>query len=240
MEWREEGILLSVRRHGENGAIIETLSPTHGRYFGLVRGGAGRRMTPTLQPGNDLALTWRARTAEQLGSFAVELVRGRADAAMANREALAVLDSVRSMLSTFLPEREPALAVYDGTRAVLDALHDTDARRLAYARWEIMLLGELGFALDLERCAATGAREGLRYVSPRSGRAVSESAGAPYAERLLALPDFLTKHAEAPDRQALHQALVMTEHFLCVWASEPLGQKEMPPARQRLMALLLS
>lgn len=238
MEWREQGILLSVRRHGETGAIIETLSPEHGRCFGLVRGGAGRRMTPTLQPGNDLDLTWRARTAEQLGNFSVELIHARADGAMADREALATLDSVRAMLSIFLPEREPAPVIHKGTHALLDVLADPPTRRLAYARWEIMLLEELGFALDLSRCAASGTREGLCYVSPRTGRAVSRDAGAPYADRMLPLPEFLTRRGEAPDRAGLYAAMTLTGHFLQIWASEPLGHKEMPPARQRLMALL--
>ena len=239
MEWRAEGILLAVRKHGENAAIIETLTAEHGRHAGLVRGGAGRRYTATLQPGNQLDLTWRGRLADHLGNFSsAELLQSRAGPLLGDREALATLDSARSLLCILLPEREALPTLYAGTFALFDALHDTDARRLAYARWELMLLSELGFALDLKRCAVTGATENLAWVSPRSGRAVTAETGKPFSDKLLKLPQFLNEHASPPDTEALHTALTLTGYFLETWAIQSGSILQTPPARQRLMALL--
>lgn len=239
MEWRAEGILLSVRKHGESAAIIETLTAEHGRHAGLVHGGAGRRHAATLQPGNQISMTWRGRLPENLGTFStVELVRSRAATALGDREALAMLDSARALLLTLLPERAAMAELYEGTRALLDALDDVEARRLAYARWEVMLLAELGFALDLDRCAVTGSRAGLAWVSPRSGRAVTGETGAGYADRLLPLPAFLTTRGIAPDRAALADALTMTGYFLETWAIQNSHDHPVPPARERLLALL--
>ncbi len=239
MEWRAEGIVIAVRKHGESAAIVETLTEEHGRHGGLVHGGAGRRHTATLQPGNQVAMTWRGRLAENLGTYTtMELVRSRAATVLADREALATLDAARALLLTLLPERAAMPDVYRGTLALLDALDDADARRLGYARWELMLLSELGLALDLSRCAVTGAREGLAWVSPRSGRAVTAEVGAEYADRLLALPPFLTATGIAPDRAALAQALALTGYFLETWAIQNSLDKPLPPARERLVALL--
>ena len=239
MEWRAEGILLSVRKHGESAAIIESLTAEHGRHSGLVHGGAGRRYAATLQPGNQLSLTWRGRLPENLGIYATaELVRSRAASALGDREALATLDSTRSLLTAMLPERAPMPDVYAGTLALLDVLDDTDARRLAYARWELLLLAELGLALDLRRCAVTGAREGLAYVSPKSGRAVTAETGMEYADRLLPLPSFLTREGVAPDRAALAEAMTMTGWFLETWAIQNGLDKPLPAARDRFLALL--
>ncbi len=239
MEWSAEGILLSVRKHGENAAIIETLTAEHGRHAGLVRGGAGRRYTATLQPGNQLALTWRGRLEENLGSFSrVELVRSRMGDVVGDREALAVLDSARALLCVYLPDREVLTAMYHATDALFGVLSAPDARRLAYARWEVLLLSELGFALDLERCAVTGAGEGLAYVSPRSGRAVTAQAAGAYAEKLLKLPDFITRKGIAPTKAELHEAMLLTGYFLENWANPAHDQQRTPPARERLVALL--
>ncbi len=239
MEWRAEGILLSVRKHGESAAIIDTLTVEHGRHSGLVHGGAGKRFTAALQPGNQLSLTWRGRAADNLGVFTTaELIHSRMASALGAREALAVLDSARAVLTEFLPERAAMPVVYDGTLVLLDALGEADARRLAYARWEVMLLTELGLALDLRHCAVTGAREGLAYVSPRSGRAVTAAVGAEYADRLLPLPSFLTTSGIAPDRAELRDALTMTGYFLETWAIQNGLDAKTPPARDRLVALL--
>lgn len=237
MEWRSTGILLSVRRHGETAAIIETLTPEHGRHAGLVHGGAGRRLAATLQPGNLLALRWRGRLAENLGTFEAELVHSYAAAAMADREALATAETLRAVACAFLPERG-ATSLFDLTKLVFDLLPEARARRVAYARWEIALLSELGFGLDLGTCAATGARTDLAFVSPRSGRAVSREAGVPYADRLLPLPGFLGEGGSEASTGAFSDALTMTGHFLNRWAGQPLGMKALPPARDRLLALL--
>lgn len=239
MEWRAEGILLSVRKHGESAAIIEALTPEHGRHAGLVHGGAGRRYTATLQPGNQLDLTWRGRLPENLGTYtSVELLRSRAPMALADREALATLDAARSLLLTLLPERAAMPDLYAGTCALFDMLDRVELRRLAYARWEVLLLSDLGLALDLYRCAVTGAQDGLAWVSPKSGRAVTAAVGAEYADRLLPLPRFLTSEGMVPDAAAMVQALELTGYFLETWAIQNSLNQPMPPARVRLLELL--
>ena len=238
MDWRDEGILLAVRPHGESSAIIETLTREHGRHAGLVRGGKGARLAPALQPGTQLALEWRARLAEHLGHFRIEPVRSRAAAIMADRAALAALNAIGALLVTLLPEREPNEPVYHGTVALADALAeaawDWPAR---YARWELDLLTALGFGLDLASCGATGATEDLAYVSPRSGRAVSHEAGGAWADKLLPLPGFLIGPG-APTIGAVREALRLTGFFLEHRACPALGRDALPEARGRLVRLL--
>lgn len=236
MEWRGEGILLSVRRHGENGAIIEILNAENGRHAGLVHGGAGRKLAATLQPGNLLSLRWRARLADNLGTFEAELIHGYASAAMADREALATLESMRALACALLPERATT-SLYDITKLVLDLLAEAEPRRVAYAQWEIALLAELGFGLDFKNCAATGAVDDLIYVSPKSGRAVGREAGAEYAERLLPLPSFLSKGGSGIEVWEFAEGLTLTGYFLERWAASGIGLNALPPARLRLAAL---
>lgn len=242
MEWRDQGILLSVRRHGETSAIIEVLTPQHGRHAGLVRGGAGRTQGPVLQPGAQLSLDWNARLADHLGHFRVELIRARAAAIMADRAALAALNAVSALLVRLLPEREPNPEVYASTLALVDALGGADPRwPVRYAAWELMLLDALGFGLDLGSCASTGTRQDLVYVSPRSGRAVCGVAGAPYADRLLPLPQFLVgegRPAVAPGIGDVGAALRLTGHFIEHWVCPAFELTEMPGARIRLVRLL--
>ncbi|MGB1033726.1 MAG: DNA repair protein RecO, partial [Primorskyibacter sp.] len=172
MEWQDTGILLTRRKHGESSVIIEVLTPQRGRHAGIVRGGTSRKIAPHLQPGTQLSLHWRARLEDHVGSFVIEPQRSRASA-MANRLSLAGLNAVTGLLSFTLPEREACPALYQRTERLLDLLPQVDLWPLAYLQWEVALLADLGFALDLERCAVTGARDGLVYVSPRTGRAVS-------------------------------------------------------------------
>lgn len=236
MDWRDEGILLGLRRHGESGAIIDVLTPSNGRHSGYVRGGAGRRYASTLQPGNQLQVEWHARSADQLGNFEPELIESRSDTALSSREALTMLDASRALLTTLLPEREPAPRIYEMTLALMAALPTEALRRRIYAHWEITLLGELGFAIDLGRCGATGSRDNLCFVSPRTGRAVSFDAGEPYKDRLLPLPPFLIEPVDEIDDKSMADALSMTGHFLSRWAGHPLGHSELPASRERLAA----
>lgn len=240
MEWRDQGILLSVRRHGESSAIIEVLTATQGRHAGLVRGGAGRTQGPVLQPGAQLSLEWNARLADHLGTFRVDLIRGRAAAIMADRGALAALNAVSALLVRLLPEREPNPEVYAATLALVDALGRVDpAWPVLYAAWELALLEALGFGLDLGSCAATGAEADLAYVSPRSGRAVSRAAGAPYAERLLPLPEFLLGGAAAlPGMADVCHALRLTGFFFETRVCPAFALDALPGARLRLVRLL--
>jgi DNA repair protein RecO (recombination protein O) len=236
MEFTDSAIVLSARPHGETSAILEVLSREHGRHLGLVRGGASRRLKPVLQPGNSVHVHWRARLGEHLGSFVPELSRARAGEMLESRDALLGLNAFASIAAAALPEREGHAPVFDAATILLDAmLHDDLAHWGAlYVRWEAGLLDELGFGLDLTRCAATGVTEDLIYVSPRTGRAVSRDAGAVYKERLFALPSFLLGTQNAtPQAADILAGLRLTSHFLLDRVLMPHG-REMPAARLRL------
>lgn len=237
MEWREEGVLLSVRLHGESAAIIEVFTAAHGRHSGVVRGGASRRMAPILQPGAQLDLTWRARLDDHLGSFTVEPLRARSDL-LADRRALAALNAVCALLHRALPERDPHEALYVATQGLLDAMQPGEEGWPGlYLGWELALLEEIGFGLDLSRCAVTGATTDLAYVSPRTGRAVSRAGAGAWADRLLPLPGLLRGQ---PDEGGggLAQGLAVTGHFLARELPQGRDGAALPEARARLLALL--
>lgn len=233
MEWRDQGILLSARRHGETSAIIEVFTPEQGRHAGIVRGGTSRKIAPSLQPGAQLDLAWRARLEDHIGAFTVEPLRSRAAVAMQDRLALAGLNAVTALLSFCLPEREPHPALYLRTETLLDMLGQDDVWPLAYLKWELRLLEEMGYALDLESCAVTGVSEDLIYVSPKSGRAVSAKGAGEWAERLLPLPAVLRGGAGSDAEIA--QGLVTTGHFLTAHLARDLGGKPLPEARARFI-----
>jgi DNA repair protein RecO (recombination protein O) len=214
MEWKDEGIVLAVRRHGETSAIVEVLTATHGRSLGLVRGGRSRRMRPVLQPGNIVMATWRARLEEHLGNFTVEPVEFKAGLLIGEAMRLAALTTLAAE-AQLLPEREPHPRLYEALRVVLDALPEEDTWPPLLVRWEMGLLDELGFGLDLARCAATGSTDDLIYVSPRTGRAVSRTAGEAYRDRLLVLPAFLKgRQAGLPGLSDVIDGLKLTGFFL--------------------------
>jgi len=234
MEWRDQGILLNARRHGETSAIIEVFTPTHGRHAGVVRGGTSRKIAPILQPGAQLDVTWRARLEDHIGSFAVEPVRSRAAAAMEDRLALAGLSAVTGLISFCLPEREAHLPLYTRTESLLDLLGEAELWPLAYLRWELSLLEELGYGLDLSSCAVTGASDGLVYVSPKSGRAVSQAGAGEWADRLLPLPEVLRGQGAAGDAE-IAVAFQTTGYFLTQHLAADLGNKPLPAARARFV-----
>ena len=233
MEWRDQGILLSARRHGETSAIIEVFTPAQGRHAGVVRGGTSRKIAPSLQPGAQLDLAWRARLEDHIGAFTVEPLRSRAAVAMQDRLALAGLNAVTALLAFCLPEREPHPALYQRTEALLDMLGQGDVWPLAYLKWELRLLEEMGYALDLDACAVTGATEGLIYVSPKTGRAVSAKGAGEWADRLLPLPPVL--RGGAGNDAEVAQGLRTTGHFLTVHLARDLGGKPLPEARARFV-----
>ncbi|MBY6057702.1 DNA repair protein RecO [Leisingera daeponensis] len=237
MEWRDQGILLSVRRHGESSAIIDVFTEEHGRHAGVVRGGAGRRMAPVLQPGAQLDVTWRARLEDHLGSYQAEPLRSRAAAALSGRLALAGLNTVTALLSFCLPEREPHPDLYTRSERLLDLLGNEELWPLAYLRWELALLEEMGFGLDLSACAVTGSRFALAYVSPKTGRAVSREGAGDWAERLLPLPPVMLGQGDAGDAEIV-QALCTTGYFLEAHLAPSLGNHPPPEARGRLLDLL--
>ena len=235
MEWREEGILLSARTHGESAAIIEVLTRGHGRHAGIVRGGASRKMAPVLQPGAQLDLTWRARLEDHIGAFTVEPVRSRAAVSLGDRLALAGLNAVTGLLRFALAEREAHPALYERTERLLDLLGQGDLWPLAYLQWELALLEELGFGLDLTRCAVLGIQANdLSFVSPRTGRAVSRKGAGDWADRLLPLPPCLLGQGHAPDAE-IAEGLKTTGYFLRAHLAAELGQKPLPEARQRFV-----
>ncbi|MCC5955720.1 MAG: DNA repair protein RecO [Natronohydrobacter sp.] len=236
MDWRDEGILLRMQRHGEATAIIEVFSALHGRHAGVVRGGASRKMAATLQPGAQLDLTWRARLEDHLGSFTVELLQARAGVILGDRLALAALNSVCALCRYALPERMAYPGFYSETVDLLDQLGQPGWLRL-YAMWEVSLLETTGFGLDLQQCAVTGAQSGLAYVSPRTGRAVTAAGAGEYADRLLTLPAALTDERAAFSTTDLQQALQLSGYFLHHWLAESTG-RPLPEPRARLVALL--
>ena len=221
MQWSDKAIIIGVRRHGETSVVAEVMTFEHGRHLGLVRGGRSRSMQPVLQPGNEVELTWRARLDEHLGEFKMEPVRLRAARLM---EAATSVYGVQAMgaLLRLLPERDPHPHLYEALDVILENLHDPSDAGELFVRFEIAVLNDLGFGLDLAECVATGTREDLAYVSPKSGRAVSRAAGAPYADRMLALPGFLAQGGAA-DYDSLLAAFRMTAFFLHRHVYEPRG-----------------
>jgi len=239
MEWREDAIVLSAKRHGENAILLHVMTEAHGRHAGLVPGGASRRSRGLYQPGNQIACKWRARLQTNLGTISAEMVAARAAALLDDPTRLAALSAACAVLDSVLLEREPHAGIYHGLVAFLDTLAEP-ARDLtdwgaAYVGWELGVLRELGFGLDLSECAATGATENLCWVSPKTGRAVSAAAGEPYRRKLLRLPEFLIGIAPA-DPAALLDGLKLTGHFL---AGHGLHRDDatLPAARDRLVAI---
>jgi DNA repair protein RecO (recombination protein O) len=237
MDWSDEGIYLTAKPLGEANAVAELLTYGHGRHLGLVRGGRSRRIRPLLQPGNLLRVTWRARLSEHLGGFNVELVEAHAARVLDDAAALAAISSLTG-LARLLPERDPHPELYAATLDVLRAFEAPSLWLALLVRWELQLLQELGFGLDLSACAATGADTDLIYVSPRSGQAVSRDAGKPYCSKLLNLPAFLLDEAAPADAADIAAGLALTGHFLERDVLAPHGLA-MPQARERLVALLI-
>jgi DNA repair protein RecO (recombination protein O) len=231
MQWMDEGLVLGTRHHGETSVIADVLTRAHGRSLGLVRGGRSRRLRPVLQPGNIVQLTWRARLEDHLGNYQVEPLESLAGFLLENRLRLSGLATLTA-LAQMLPEREPHPRLFEAARIILDAMEDDSVWPALLVRWEMGLLDELGFGLDLSQCAATGVTEELIYVSPKSGKAVCRAAGLPYAQRLFALPAFLQGEAGLT-RADISDGLKLTGFFLERHVLGP-RQVQMPQQRQWL------
>ena len=230
MQWTDEGIVIGVKRHGETSVILELMTHERGRHLGLVRGGAGTRLRGVLQPGNLLRATWRARLDEHLGHYMVEGINLRAASFLAAAHAVHGVTHL-SALCRLLAEREPHVRIHGALDEILGKIDDPRAAAILVARFELAFLAELGFGLDLAACAATGATADLVYVSPRSGRAVSGTAGEEYRDKLLRLPPFLHADDETtPSAAELADAFALTGFFLERHAFAPRGLP-MPPAR---------
>lgn len=223
MQWQDEAIILGVRRHGETSVIAELMTPLRGRHLGMVRSGRSRSMQPVLQPGNRVQATWRARLHEHMGEYRIEPLGLRASRLMESALAVYGVQAMAALLR-LLPERDPHPHLFSALDVILENLSDpVDAGEL-FIRFEMAVLNDLGFGLDLGECAATGTRQDLVYVSPKTGRAVCRSAGAPWAPRLLVLPQFLVDgNGAAADCDNLRDAFRLTGHFLTRHVYEPRG-----------------
>ena len=238
MEWRDHGILLSCRRHGETAVIIDVFTEDHGRHAGIVHGGASRKKAPVLHPGAQLDLLWRARLEDHLGSYQAEPLRSRVAAALSGRLALAGLNAVAGLLGFCLPERAPYRDLYKQTEQLLDLLGQDDLWPLAYLKWEMTLLETMGFGLDLSACAVSGRNEDLAYISPKTGRAVSRQDAGQWVNRLLPLPPVLRGEGTGPDHEVA-QGLRTTGYFLEMHLAPSLGNRPLPEARGRFMDALV-
>lgn len=242
MEWQDDGIVLSNQRFGEHDAILEVMTPGHGRARGFVKAGMSRRNKAALQPGNRLRLTWRSRLENNLGRFQVELVHSPLGSLISDGPRMVALAAICAVVASTMPERECHESVFEALAGYIMLLEaeggQPEVWAGALARIELGILAELGYGLDLSVCAATGTVEDLVFVSPKSGRAVSAAAGAPYRDKLLALPPFLTEGTDAlPSKGDALSALRLTGFFLerQVWVVAGNGQ---PDARERLTATL--
>jgi len=222
MQWTDEGIVLGVKRHGEGNAILELMTREHGRHLGLVRGGSGSRLKPVLQPGNCVSATWRARLDEHLGKYSVEALNLRAAGFFSSAHAIYGIGHLAALMR-LLPERDPHLGLYQSLDAIFGRLDDATSAAPMVVRFELQLLSEIGFGLDLERCVATGASGDLVYVSPKSGRAVSRLAGEPWADKMLRLPAFLQDREIEPTGPDLADGFALTGYFLTRYVLEPRG-----------------
>lgn len=237
MQWSDEGIVLALRRHGETSVIADVLTAAHGRFMGLVRGGRSRVQRPVLQPGNSVAVTWRARIEDHLGSFTLEPIKLRAAGLIEDPTRLAAMMSLCE-LCQLLPEREAHDRIYEASLLVLDGLeHEMEIWATLLVRWELGLLEELGFGLDLSTCAASGETHDLVYVSPRTGRAVSRAAGEAWKDKLFQLPGFLLAERSRPAATDIMDGFKLTGYFLERHVIGPRGLL-LPEARGRLLARL--
>jgi DNA repair protein RecO (recombination protein O) len=236
MEWIDQAIVLAVKRHGETSIILELMTRAHGRHLGLVRGGSGSRLRGILQPGNAVYATWRARLDEHLGHYLVEAANLRAAGFMDKAHALHGVTHLAALVR-LLAEREPHTGIFEALQEILDRLDDRGAVAPLIARFELDFLAELGFGLDLAACAATGAKDDLVFVSPRSGRAVSRAAGEPYRDKLMRLPLFLRQETASPAPGDLVDAFALTGFFLDRHAFAPRGLV-LPEARAHFITAL--
>lgn len=236
MKWQGDGYVLSVRPHGETSAILNVFTREHGRHAGLVRGGRSRRLRPVLQAGNKVHVEWNARLSEHLGMFSVEPLDSRAGLLMQDRHSLAGLNAMTGLCIAALPERQSYKPLYEIVTHLLAYLDNAEIWPAIYVRFEMTLLNVLGYGLDLESCAATGVTEDLHYISPRSGRAVSEAAAAPWRDKLLPLPAFLRGEG-APSSKDIRNGLELTGYFLKSRVFHA-HNRDVPEARRTLVKQL--
>ena len=236
MEWQGDGLILNTRKHGENSVIVDVLTREKGRHVGLVRGGRSRTMRPVLQAGNLVNVVWRARLEDHLGTYSIDPHRMIVAGIIDDVHRLAALTTITT-LASLLPEREPHPRIYDASVLLIDHLHDDAIWPAVLVKWEMGMLEELGFGLDLSKCAASGETTGLTHVSPRTGRAVCAREAEPWKDKLLALPAFAAGTSGTPTSSEVVQGLKLTGHFLTRHIFEPRGVSA-PEQRQRIVRWL--
>ena len=238
MNWTDEGIVLSARKHGESGAIVTLMTRENGRHAGMVRGGSGSRARGIYQTGNLVAVDWRARLSDHLGTYNCELLQANAALLMTERLQLLALSASAGLVERLMPEREPQQDTFASLAALIQILCADENWLRLYVEWELGLLKQLGYGLDLTRCAATGSTEDLTFVSPRSGCAVSYGPGRPYREKLFDLPPFFKSNVPNPTFRDIRAGLRITGYFLSRYA-EDAGAGELPKSRARFIEQVL-
>ncbi len=236
-QWRDEALILTSTRHGEQSAVVHVLTRFNGRTAGYLRSAKSPRVAPHIQGGNIVVAAWQARLPDQLGYLTVEPLQALAMPLMQRAELSLVLQAVTHMLIFALPERQAFPAIFEGTRALLQTLHTNPNWAESYVWWEVHLLAALGFGLRLDNCVQTEQQDNLTHVSPKSGHAVSKPFATPYADRLLKLPQFLGG-ADSFGKQEVAVGMALTGYFLQSHIAAAMG-KPLPESRQRLVALLM-
>ena len=224
MEWKDEGIIIGTRKHGETSLIVEVMTRRHGRHLGIVRGGRSRKKQPFLQPGNSVETSWRARLDEHLGTWSIEATELRTASLMETPIGIFGIQTLASHLR-LLPERDAHEHLHEALEVILSHLQDASIAAILMIKFELALLEDLGFGLDLSKCAMSGVTDGLSHVSPKSGRAVCLEQAAPWIDKLLVLPEFLSSngsqlHPELPEIEA---GFALSGYFLKRHVYEPRG-----------------
>lgn len=234
MEWRDKGILLATKPFGETSLIIDVFTPDHGKSSGVVRGGQSKKLKPTLQIGAQLDLTWKARLEEHLGSFQVELIRSRTANVMNDRLLLAGMLSSATLINRFFPTGQVYKEFYESSENLFDLLQFPDIWTLGYLKWELEFLETLGFGLDLEKCAVTGSTEDLKFISPKSGRAVSQSAAGEWSSKLLPFP--IAASGQVNSLEDILAGLKVSQFFLEKKVLIAFGMEHLPTVRSRFIS----
>ena len=236
MEWRDKGILLATRPFGETSLIIDVFTPDHGKSSGVVRGGQSKKLKPILQIGAQIDLTWKARLEEHLGSFQVELIRSRTANVMNDRLLLAGMLSSATLINRFFPTGQVYKEFYKSSENLFDLLQFPDIWTLGYFKWELEFLETLGFGLDLEKCAVTGSTEDLKFISPKSGRAVSKAAAGEWSSKLLPFP--IAANGQVNSLEDILEGLKVSQFFLEKKVLIAFGMEHLPSARSRFISSL--
>tara|TARA_B100000676_G_C17990189_1_gene794405 strand:+ start:342 stop:1070 length:729 start_codon:yes stop_codon:yes gene_type:complete len=236
MEWRDKGILLATRPFGETSLIIDVFTPDHGKSSGVVRGGQSKKLKPILQIGAQLDLTWKARLEEHLGSFQVELIRSRTANVMNDRLLLAGMLSSTTLINRFFPVGQVYKQFYESSENLFDLLQFPDIWALGYFKWELEFLATLGFGLDLEKCAVTGSTADLKFISPKSGRAVSQAGAGEWSSKLLPFP--IAASGQGNSLEDILDGLKVSQFFLERKVLAAFGMEHLPAARLRFISSL--